>query len=82
MGLANATLQQRLVAVRLFYDHQMEEGRCEANPVGRGRYTPGKALGRRERGIGRKASSGLVSRQSLQVCIESATSVSPNARLF
>jgi integrase/recombinase XerD len=51
VGLANATLQQRLVAVRLFYDHQMEEGRCEANPVGRGRYTPGKALGRRERGL-------------------------------
>jgi len=45
VGLANATLQQRLVAVRLFYDHLMEEGRRETNPVGRGRYTPGKAFG-------------------------------------
>ena len=26
-GLANATLQQRLVAVRLFYDHLIEEGK-------------------------------------------------------
>jgi integrase/recombinase XerD len=52
VGLANATLQQRLVAVRLFYDHLVEDGRCEANPVGRGRYTPGKVLGGRgERGL-------------------------------
>src|SRR5207302_8941882 len=35
VGLANATLQQRLVAVRLFYDYLMEEGRCDTNPVGR-----------------------------------------------
>ena len=27
-GLANATLQQRLTAVRLFYDYLTEEGRC------------------------------------------------------
>jgi hypothetical protein len=52
VGLANATLQQRLVAVRLFYDHLIEEGRRESNPVGRGRYTPGKAFGgHRERGL-------------------------------
>src|SRR5438105_2349766 len=52
VGLANATLQQRLVAVRLFYDHLVEEGRRESNPVGRGRYTPGKAFGgHRERGL-------------------------------
>jgi site-specific recombinase XerD len=44
-GLANATLQQRLVAVRLFYDHLVEEGKRETNPVGRGRYTPGRAVG-------------------------------------
>ena len=51
-GLANATLQQRLTAVRLFYDHLVEEGRREDNPVGRGRYTPGKAFGgRREWGL-------------------------------
>ncbi len=37
-GLANATLQQRLTAVRLFYDYLMEEGIREDNPVGRGRY--------------------------------------------
>lgn len=44
-GLANATLQQRLTAVRLFYDYLTEEGLREANPVGRGRYTPGKQFG-------------------------------------
>jgi integrase/recombinase XerD len=32
-GLANATIQQRLVPVRLFYDFLMEEGLCESNPV-------------------------------------------------
>src|SRR6266536_2367910 len=37
-GLANATLQQRLVPVRLFYDFLVEEGLRESNPVGRGRY--------------------------------------------
>jgi len=51
-GLANATLQQRLVVVRLFYDHLIEEGRRTTNPVGRGRYTPGRAFGgHRERGL-------------------------------
>lgn len=44
-GLANATLQQRLVAVRLFYDFLVEEGVRESNPVGRGRYTPGRGFG-------------------------------------
>lgn len=44
-GLANATLQQRLTAVRLFYDYLTEEGFRETNPVGRGRYTPGKQFG-------------------------------------
>jgi integrase/recombinase XerD len=43
-GLANATIQQRLVPVRLFYDFLMEEGLRESNPVGRGRYTPGRRL--------------------------------------
>ncbi|MET7334221.1 site-specific integrase [Nonomuraea sp. NPDC005650] len=41
-GLSNATIQQRLVAVRLFYDHLIEEGLRESNPVGRGKYTPGR----------------------------------------
>jgi len=50
VGLANATLQQRLVVVRLFYDFLVEEGQRETNPVGRGRYTPGHAFGgQRER---------------------------------
>jgi len=51
-GLANATLQQRLVIVRLFYDYLVEEGEREVNPVGRGRYTPGRGFGgHRHRGL-------------------------------
>ena len=38
-GLANATIRQRLTAVRLYYDHLVEEGIRTDNPVGRGRYT-------------------------------------------
>ena len=34
-----------LVAVRLFYDYLVEEVERESNPVGRGRYTPGKGFG-------------------------------------
>jgi integrase len=50
-GLANATIQQRLVPVRLFYDFLMEEGLRESNPVGRGRYTPGRVAGGSQRGL-------------------------------
>ena len=51
-GLANATLQQKLTALRLYYDYLMEEGHRETNPIGRGRYTPGKGFGgTRERGL-------------------------------
>jgi site-specific recombinase XerD len=50
-GLSNATIQQRLVPVRLFYDHLIEEGLRESNPVGRGKYTPGRRFGRHERGL-------------------------------
>jgi site-specific recombinase XerD len=51
-GLANATLQQRLTAVRLFFDYLVEEEVRVTNPVGRGRYTPGKAFGgKRERSL-------------------------------
>jgi integrase/recombinase XerD len=51
-GLSNATLQQRLTAVRLFYDFLIEEGHRTDHPVGRGRYTPGKAFGAdRERAL-------------------------------
>jgi site-specific recombinase XerD len=52
VGLANATLQQRLTAVRLYYDYLVEEGMRVDNPVGRGRYTVGKGFGgARERGL-------------------------------
>jgi site-specific recombinase XerD len=52
VGLANATLQQRLVVIRLFYDYLIEEGRRDTNPVGRGRYTPGRGFGgHRDRGL-------------------------------
>ena len=52
VGLSNATMQQRLVAIRLFYDHLTEEGIRETNPVGRGRYTVGKGFGgQRQRGL-------------------------------
>jgi integrase/recombinase XerD len=50
-GLANATIQQRLVPVRLFYDYLIEEGLRESNPVGRGRYTPNRRWGGHERGL-------------------------------
>lgn len=52
VGLANATMQQRLTAVRLFYDYLVEEGLREKNPVGRGKYIPGRAFaGARDRGL-------------------------------
>jgi site-specific recombinase XerD len=44
-GLANATLQQRVTVLRLFYDYLCEEGWRTDNPVGRGRYTPGTGFG-------------------------------------
>src|ERR1700678_3737055 len=50
-GLSNATIQQRLVPVRLFYDHLIEEGLRDSNPVGRGKDTPGREVGGHERGL-------------------------------
>src|SRR5690348_717489 len=50
-GLANATLLQRLVPVRLFYDFLVEEGVRESNPVGRGRYASGRGRGGSARGL-------------------------------
>jgi integrase/recombinase XerD len=51
-GLANATMQQRLTGVRLFYDFLVEDGLRSDNPVGRGHYTPGKGFGgQRHRGL-------------------------------
>lgn len=55
LGYANATMQQRLTAVRLFYDHLIEQGIRVDNPVGRGKYTPGNAFaGKRDRGLLRR----------------------------
>jgi integrase/recombinase XerD len=51
-GLANATILQRLTAIRLYYDFLVEEGLRPDNPVGRGRYTPGRGFaGERGRGL-------------------------------
>jgi integrase/recombinase XerD len=44
-GLANATLQQRVTALRLYYDYLIEEGLRPDNPVGRGHYTARKGFG-------------------------------------
>ncbi len=56
-GLSNATLQQRLTAIRLFFDYLIEEGVRTTNPVGRGRYTPNKLYaGKGERGLVRRYS--------------------------
>lgn len=41
-GLSNATLQQRLTVLRLFYDYLREEGVREDHPVGRGSSTSGR----------------------------------------
>jgi site-specific recombinase XerD len=40
-ALANATLQQHVTVIRLFYDYLCEEGWRTDHPVGRGRFTPG-----------------------------------------
>ena len=50
-GLSNATIQQRLVPVRLFYDFLVEEGIRVSNPVGRGGYTPNRHHGSQARGL-------------------------------
>ena len=49
--LSNATVQQRLTAVRLFYDYLVEEGLRDTNPVGRGRYVPCARVGGSRRGL-------------------------------
>lgn len=45
--LSNATLQQRLTAVRLFFDFLVEDQFIKVNPLGRGRYTLSKRFGGR-----------------------------------
>jgi site-specific recombinase XerD len=44
-GLANATMQLRLTAVRLYNHYLTEKHLRPDNPVGRGRYTPGRGFG-------------------------------------
>src|SRR6266567_6547078 len=54
VGLANSTMQQRLTVVRLLYDYLIEEHirHTQRNPVGKGKFTPGRAFaGKRERGM-------------------------------
>jgi integrase/recombinase XerD len=54
IGLANATMQQRLTVVRLLYDYLIDERirQDQRNPVGKGKFTPGRTFaGKRERGI-------------------------------
>src|SRR5258708_11104200 len=52
VGLANATMQLRLGAVRLFYDHLVEEELRETKPVGRGPHTSRLGFaGHRKRGL-------------------------------
>jgi integrase/recombinase XerD len=52
-GLSNATIQQRLVAVRLFYDHLVQEGLRMSNPVRRGHYSAQNGFGS-QRGLVRR----------------------------
>lgn len=44
-GLSNATLQQRITAIRLFFDYLVEESVRSRNPVARGRHTPRNSFG-------------------------------------
>jgi integrase/recombinase XerD len=48
-GLSNATIQQKITAVRLYFDHLIEEGARPNNPVGRGQHTPRKREGNKSR---------------------------------
>lgn len=50
--LSNATLQQRLTAVRLLFDFLVDEGLVRTNPVSRGRHTASSRFGAHgERGL-------------------------------
>jgi site-specific recombinase XerD len=51
-GLSNATIQQRLTAIRLFYDYLVEEGIRPNSPIRRGYFTSSKGFGgNRARGL-------------------------------
>jgi integrase len=84
-GLSNATIQQRLVPVRLFYDFLMEEGLRESNPVGRGRYTPGRRVaGGGQRGLVPRLTKlpWIPSEQEWLRLLETARSEPPRNRLM
>jgi integrase/recombinase XerD len=49
-GLTNSTINQRLTAIRRFYDYLEEDGIIERNPVRRGRYAHGSSYSG-ERGL-------------------------------
>lgn len=50
--LSNATLQQRITAVRLLFEFLIDEGLLRTNPVSRGRYTSSSRFGAgSERGL-------------------------------
>lgn len=44
-GLSNATIQQRLTVVRLFYDYLIEDGCRQTNPVRKGHYARNNPTG-------------------------------------
>jgi site-specific recombinase XerD len=46
--MANATIQQHLAALRMFYDFLVEEGRCTRNPYRRGEGRSSRPLVKRE----------------------------------
>jgi len=46
--MANATIQQHLAALRMFYDFLVEEGRCTRNPYRQGEGRSSRPLVRRE----------------------------------
>lgn len=50
-GLSNAAVRQRLVPVCLFYGFLVEEGLRESDPVGRGRFVPGRCHAGTKRGL-------------------------------
>jgi integrase/recombinase XerD len=50
--LSNATMQLRVTALRRYDDYLIDKGLRESNPVGRGRYTPGRGwAGAHDRGL-------------------------------
>lgn len=48
VGLANATIQQRITVIRLYYDYLIEESIRDTNPVERRRYTSGNVFGHKQ----------------------------------